>query len=72
MDFVKEFFTISLGIRLIFHGVRAMNSKGPPSVLIALSILLIAQTSLTKENTAKHHLTIVYTNDVQGEIEPCG
>jgi 2',3'-cyclic-nucleotide 2'-phosphodiesterase (5'-nucleotidase family) len=49
-----------------------MNSKATPSVLIALFILLMAQTSLTKENTAKHHLTIVYTNDVQGEIEPCG
>jgi 2',3'-cyclic-nucleotide 2'-phosphodiesterase (5'-nucleotidase family) len=50
-----------------------MHFKATLSVLIALFILLIAQTtSSTKENTAKHHLTIVYTNDVQGEIEPCG
>ena len=27
---------------------------------------------LAKGNPSKHHLTIVYTNDVQGEIEPCG
>ena len=49
-----------------------MHSKGILSVLVALCVLLMARTSLTKESTAKHHLTIVYTNDVQGEIEPCG
>ena len=49
-----------------------MKSKPILLLFIPLFILLIARSPLAKETTAKHRLTIIYTNDVQGEIEPCG
>ena len=61
--------------QLVFHflhGVKAMRFKFVPLVIILPFILLIALKSFARHATAKHHLTIVYTNDVQGEIEPCG
>jgi 2',3'-cyclic-nucleotide 2'-phosphodiesterase (5'-nucleotidase family) len=53
------------------HGAKEMKSKDISS-LIPLFFLAWAPMSLAKEKPPKHHLTIVYTNDVQGEIEPCG
>ncbi len=49
-----------------------MKSKAVPTFLIPLLVLLIARCTFAKQPGAKHDLTIVYTNDVQGEIEPCG
>ena len=49
-----------------------MKSKPILLLFIPLFILLIALKPFARHATAKHHLTIVYTNDVQGEIEPCG
>ncbi len=41
-------------------------------LIIPLFVLGVVRGLLAKEANARHHLTIVYTNDVQGEIEPCG
>jgi len=41
-------------------------------LVVPLLFLGMARDILAKGNGSKHHLTIVYTNDVQGEIEPCG
>jgi hypothetical protein len=49
-----------------------MKAKDIISVLIPLFVLFIAHSSPGNEATGKHRLTIIYTNDVQGEIEPCG
>jgi len=49
-----------------------MRVKFVPLVIILSFMLLITLKPFARHATAKHHLTIVYTNDVQGEIEPCG
>lgn len=49
-----------------------MRLKSIPFVIVPLFFLFVALNPFARHATAKHHLTIVYTNDVQGEIEPCG
>jgi hypothetical protein len=49
-----------------------MRSKGVQAFLISFFFVFIAQNSTAEGVTGKHNLTIIYTNDVQGEIEPCG
>jgi 2',3'-cyclic-nucleotide 2'-phosphodiesterase (5'-nucleotidase family) len=49
-----------------------MRSKIVLTFLISFLIVFIAQRSSAKEAAGKYNLTIIYTNDVQGEVEPCG
>ena len=49
-----------------------MRSKGVLTFLISFLIVFIAHSSSAKEAAGKYNLTIIYTNDVQGEVEPCG
>jgi len=49
-----------------------MRSKAVLAFLMSFLIVFIAESSSTKEAAGKYNFTIVYTNDVQGEIEPCG
>ena len=82
MGFVKKFFDIfhvtlprgdePIGVRFFSHGAKAMRLQFIPSIIVPLLVLLIARSPFAKETSARYHLTIVYTNDVQGEIEPCG
>jgi len=41
-------------------------------MVVSLFVLLVARIPSAEDRSSKHELTIVYTNDVQGEIEPCG
>jgi 2',3'-cyclic-nucleotide 2'-phosphodiesterase (5'-nucleotidase family) len=49
-----------------------MKSKGVLAFLISFLIVFMVRSTMAKEAAGKYNLTIVYTNDVQGEVEPCG
>jgi hypothetical protein len=49
-----------------------MRSKFVTWLLVASCIFFSVHSTTSKEAKEKHDLTIVYTNDVLGEIEPCG
>jgi 2',3'-cyclic-nucleotide 2'-phosphodiesterase (5'-nucleotidase family) len=49
-----------------------MRSKGVLAFLISFLVVFIVQSPSAKEAAGKYNLTIIYTNDVQGEVEPCG
>jgi hypothetical protein len=53
-------------------GAKEMRSKDVLGFLISFLIVSIVQSSSAKEAGGKYNLTIIYTNDVQGEVEPCG
>ena len=46
------------------------NSLHP--ILFILIFLLILHWTPISHGTPKNQFTIVYTNDVMGEVEPCG
>jgi len=49
-----------------------MRLKVILSVLILLPFVNLHPNPSLKSVRGEHHLTVIYTNDVQGEIEPCG
>jgi hypothetical protein len=49
-----------------------MKPKSILSSLVVSSILFTIHPIASKEVEQRQDLTIVYTNDVLGEIEPCG
>lgn len=49
-----------------------MSSKLTPLLLISLILALLQKSPFLETADAQHELTVIYGNDVQGEIEPCG
>jgi hypothetical protein len=62
----------SICISFFIAGAEEMRSKDVLGFLTSFLIVSIVQSSSAKEAAGKYHFTIVYTNDVQGEVEPCG
>jgi hypothetical protein len=54
------------------YGIQAMKYESVLYMVVSLFVLLVARIPSAEDRSSKHELTIVYTNDVQGEIEPCG
>ncbi len=52
--------------------MRSMKQKLLSWSLTATFILLASQSYASKQARQRPDFTIVYTNDVLGEIEPCG
>jgi len=54
------------------YGIKPMRYASVLCMVVSLFVLLVARIPSAEDRSSKHELTIVYTNDVQGEIEPCG
>jgi hypothetical protein len=54
------------------YGIKAMRYESVLYMVVSLFVLFVARIPSAEGRSSKHELTIVYTNDVQGEIEPCG
>ncbi len=52
--------------------MQNQHNKAAVFSLIVFGIFLVALSGATNSPAAEKHITILYSNDVRGELEPCG